>query len=151
MNLALRKAASIASILLTASLPARASLGDAEASVEADRAAIEATSRTLPGARFTVHELQVPSGTTIREYVSPAGVVFGLAWHGPSMPDLRQLLGSHFDAYADALAARRMRRSPVFVQLPGLVVQSSGHARSFVGKAYLSDALPQGVSPQDVQ
>jgi len=128
-----------------------ASLGGGEATVEADRLATNATLRTQQGTRFTMHELQVPSGTTMREYVSPAGVVFGIAWNGPSMPDLRQLLGDHFDRYAEALASRRTRRSPVVVELPGLVVHSSGHMRAFTGKAYLSDALPPGVSAQDIQ
>ena len=136
--------------MLTASA-CDASLGGAEATVEADRLATNATLRTQQGARFTMHELQAPSGTTMREYVSPAGVVFGIAWNGPSMPDLRQLLGDHFDRYAAALASRRTRRSPVVVELPGLVVHSSGHMRAFAGNAYLSDALPQGVSPQDIQ
>jgi hypothetical protein len=98
-----------------------------------------------------MHELQTPAGTKVREYVSPAGVVFGVAWRGPSMPDLRQLLGDHFQSYVDAMAVRRTRRSPVFVKLPGLVVQSSGQMRAFVGKAYLSNALPQGVAPQEIQ
>jgi hypothetical protein len=105
----------------------------------------------MPAARFTMHELRAASGTTVREYVSPAGVVFGVAWQGPSLPDLRQLLGVYFDQYVDAAAARRTRRAPVRVELPGLVVQSSGHMRAFVGKAYLPQGLPQGVAAEEIQ
>jgi len=130
---------------------ALASLGGAEATVEADRLEIGATHRTLPDPRFTLHELQAPSGTTVREYVSPTGTVFGIAWQGPTMPDLRQLLGGYFDQYVDALAARRTRRGPVLIQLPGVVVQSSGHMRSFSGQAYVPGALPQGVQPEDIR
>jgi hypothetical protein len=145
------KTASVASIMLALSAAAHAALGGIEATVETDRAAANATMRTQPGARFTVHELQAPSGTTVREYVSPAGVVFGVAWQGPSMPDLRQLLGPYFDRYVAAMAARRTRRSPVYVQLPDLVVQSSGHMRAFAGKAYLANGLPQGVAAQEIR
>jgi hypothetical protein len=146
-------AAIISALTLTMLTASRcdASLGGIEATVEADRLAANASMRTQRSVRFTMHELQAPSGTTMREYVSPAGVVFGVAWDGPSMPDLRQLLGDHYERYTAALASRRTRRSPVVVDLPGLVVHSSGHMRAFAGTAYLSEALPQGVSPQEIQ
>jgi hypothetical protein len=78
-------------------------------------------------------------------------MVFGVAWQGPSMPDLRQLLGVYFDQYVEAAAARRTRRAPVLVELPGLVVHSSGHMRAFSGKAYLPQGLPQGVTAEEIQ
>ena len=141
----------IALIALTAVPSVHASLGGVETTVEADRLAINATQRTSSTGRFRVHELQAPSGTTIREYVSPAGTVFGIGWQGPSLPDLRQLLGAYFDDYAAALATRRTRRSPVIVQLPGLVVQSSGHMRAFVGRAYLPQSLPPDVGAEEIR
>jgi hypothetical protein len=141
----------VALLALAMTPAARASLGGTEATVEADRLAIGATRRTLASGRFTVHELQAPSGATVREFVSPTGTVFGVVWQGPSMPDLRQLLGAHFDEYVAASTARRSRRSPVVVELPGLVVQSSGHMRAFAGRAYLSGALPPGVSSEEVR
>ena len=67
------------------------------------------------------------------------------------MPDLRQVLGAHFDEYVAAMAATRNRRGPVLVQLPGLVVQSGGHMRGFVGKAYVPETLPPGVSAEDIR
>ena len=137
--------------LLAVAPNAEAALGGTEATVRADQAQMSMTLRTMPAARFTVHELTAASGTTVREYVSPAGVVFGVAWQGPSLPDLRQLLGVHFDQYVDAAAARRTRRAPVRVELPGLVVQSSGHMRAFAGKAYLPQGLPQGVVANEIQ
>jgi hypothetical protein len=146
--------ARIAAIGLVAMLgapSALASLGGVEATVETDRLQMRATHRALTDARFTLHELQAPSGTTVREYVSPAGVVFGVAWQGPSMPDLRQVLGGYFDQYVDAMSARRTRRGPVVIQLPGLIVQSSGHMRAFAGKAYVPGAVPQGVSADDIR
>jgi uncharacterized protein DUF2844 len=132
-------------------LPAHAALGETEASVFADQSQINATVRTMRNARYTMHELKTPSGTAVREYVAPTGMVFAVAWQGPSMPDLRQVLGAHFDEYVAAVAANRRKRGPVSVQLPDLVIQSGGHMRGFVGKAYVPDALPPGVSAEDVQ
>jgi hypothetical protein len=146
--------ASLASVLAldaATAVPAHAALGAAEASVFADQSQMSATLlRTVTGARFTMHELQARSGTLVRQYVAPGGMVFGLAWQGPTMPDLRQLLGANFDAYVGAVAARRAR-GPVSVELPGLVVQSSGRMRAFAGRAYLPQSLPPGVSAGDVQ
>ncbi len=131
-------------------VPARASLGGTQASVETDRLQVGGTVRVLPSAAYTVHELQTPSGTVVREYVSPSGIVFGVAWHGPSMPDLRQVLGAYFDRYVEA-AAKRKARGPVAIKQPGLVVQSGGHMRGFVGRAYIPEALPQGITVDAIQ
>ncbi|HEY1459218.1 MAG TPA: DUF2844 domain-containing protein [Casimicrobiaceae bacterium] len=136
---------------LGAALPAHATLGGIEASVFADQSQISATLRTMPNARYTIHELRAPSGTVVREYVAPTGIVFAVAWQGPAMPDLRQVLGAHFDEYVAAVAASHNRRGPVSVQLPGLVVQSGGHMRGFIGKAYVPETLPPGVSLDDVR
>lgn len=143
--------AEVALITLTTSASVHASLGGIETTIEADRLAIDATQRTQRTPRFTLHELQAPSGTTIREYVSPAGTVFGVAWQGPFMPDLRQLLGAHFDEYVAAMETSRIRRSPVLVQLPGFVLQSSGHMRAFAGSAYLPQALPPDVAAEEIR
>jgi len=133
-----------------ATCPVQAALGEPVASVETDRLQVGGTLRVLPSAAYTVHELQAPSGTVVREYVSPAGIVFGVAWQGPSMPDLRQVLGTYFDPYVQA-ASKRNARGPVAIAQPGLVVQSGGHMRAFVGRAYIPQALPAGVAPDAIR
>lgn len=55
---------------------------------------------------YTLHELQAPNGTVIWDYVSPAGPVYGVAWQGPALPDLRQVLGAYFDQYVQAMQKR---------------------------------------------
>jgi hypothetical protein len=143
--------AGIGVLALGAVLPAHATLGGIEASVFADQTQINATLRTVTSEKYTMHELQVPSGTTVREYVGATGMVFAVAWQGPAMPDLRQLLGPQFEQYVAAMAARRNVRGPVSIQLPGLVVQSGGRMRAFAGKAFVPESLPQGVSANDVR
>ena len=87
----------------------------------------------------------------MREYVSPDGKVFAVAWHGPTSPDLKQLLGSHFEEFRQALRNRGPGHGPIVLQLPGLVVQLGGHMRDFGGRAYLPDQLPSGVRAEDIR
>jgi hypothetical protein len=131
-----------------------ASLGGDYSTVEADRAKMQATLHTTSKESYQVHELQAPGGVAVREYVSSAGNVFGIAWNGPAPPNLPQLLGSYYSQYLAAVKeqqAKRRGHGPVFVQLPGLIVQAGGRARAFVGRAYVPQTLPNGVRAQDIQ
>jgi hypothetical protein len=87
----------------------------------------------------------------IREYVTPAGKVFGVSWTGPTIPDLTQLLGTYNTEFQTAVHAKRGRRDSAAVHNPDLVVESSGHMRSFHGRAYLNSMLPGGVTEDVVQ
>jgi hypothetical protein len=138
-------------LMLISSCSAFAVLGGDVASVQADQAHMKGTLRVANTAAYTVHEIQTPSGTLVREYVSPAGKVFGVAWQGPWLPDLRQLLGPYFEPYTQAAQARRTGHGPLRVELPGAVVHSAGHMRSFVGNAYIPDLLPSGVHAEDIR
>jgi hypothetical protein len=134
--------------------PAWAALGGDAASVQADQLHMQGTQTTIAAESYTVHEIQGATGVVVREYVSSSGKVFGLAWHGPWPPDMRQLLGSYFERYAQAAKAQsgpRMGRRPLMLELPGLVVQMGGHPRSFSGKAYVPEMLPQGVRAEDIE
>ena len=95
-------------VLLLLLTPARASaaLGGDVTSVQADRQQMKATRSTAVQAvdsKYTVHEITTPYGTMVREYVSPDGKVFGVAWRGPFLPNFQQLLG---DSYASLSRAR---------------------------------------------
>ena len=140
----------MALIALSLPLPAFATLGGDVASVAADQAQVAGTVTVAQVQKYAVHAIGVPSGTVVREFVSPAGTVFGVAWQGPTMPDLRQVLGPYFDRYVEA-AAHRTQRGPVQIVLPDLVVTSGGHMRAFVGQAYLPDAVPQGVTADEIR
>ena len=135
-------------------VPAWASLGGDAASIEADQVHLQGTRTTTPAESYTVHEIQAPTGTVVKEYVSSEGRVFAIAWHGPWVPDLRQLLGSYFEQYRAAVQTRsgtRMVRKPVMIDQPGLVVQIGGHIRAFAGRAYVPGMLPPGVRAEDIQ
>src|ERR1039458_677209 len=75
-------------------LPTQATLGGTVDTVQGDVLDMHATRRVAMHAGYVVHELTLASGTVVREFVGPSGVVFGVAWQGPIKPDLNQLLGA---------------------------------------------------------
>lgn len=134
--------------------PVFATLGSDVTSVEADRAKMEATLQTRSKQLYTVHEMHTANNVTVREFVSPAGKVFGVAWEGASRPDMRQLLGAYFDEYTQAVQkqeAKRAGRAPLLIQQPGFVMQMSGHMRALAGRAYIPQLVPAGVQLQELR
>lgn len=136
--------------LLLFSLPALAALGGDPTSVTNDQIHMQATLRSTQMQGYTVHELSAPSGNTVREFVSPQGKVFGIAWQGPFRPDFQQLFGTYFQQFTDSAKSHR-RGSPLSIEQPGLVVYSGGHMRAFFGKAFVPAMLPQGVTANDIK
>jgi hypothetical protein len=147
--------ASMTLVALGLSVPASASLGGDLSSVQTDQARMRgAVIRIANGNTYTVHEMRAASGTTVREFVSQAGTVFAVAWQGPSIPDLRQVLGMYFAPYAQAaLAAQRKRagHGPQKIEENGLVVEQGGHPRAFAGRAYVTQFVPAGVAPDVIR
>lgn len=134
--------------------PVFATLGSDVTSVEADRAKMEATVQTTSKQLYTVHEMHTANDVTVREFVSPAGKVFGVAWAGASRPDMKQLLGAYFDQYTQAVQqqeAKRMGRGPLLIQQPGFVMQMGGHMRALVGRAYIPQLVPTGVQIEELR
>ena len=143
--------------LILVALPSIAfgALGGRAASVDADRVRVQgALMRIERNDAYALHEIRSASGTMIREYVNPSGVVFAVAWDGPWLPDLRQVLGDQFDRYQAVMQTRQRGRSgrgAVVIDEPGLVVQMSGHPRAFKGRAYLPAQLPAGLGLESIR
>lgn len=143
--------AAILILLPVMALNAPAELGGNVSTVQADQAHMKATLRVSQANGYVVHEMQSQTGTTVREYASPTGQVFAVAWDGPFLPDLRQVLGSYFPQFAQAVQARRARGGPLMINEPGLVVESGGHMRSFFGRAYVPQMMPEGVRAEAIR
>ncbi len=114
---------------------------------------MQASVKTTKTAAYTLHEMRAATGTAVREYVSPSGTVFAVAWKGAYPPNLKQLLGAQFEPYEQALKIRNGRtgHGPGTVRLPNLVVQLSGHMGDFSGRAYLPDKVPAGTSLESIR
>jgi hypothetical protein len=141
-------------LMLTLPLPALAALGGDVSSVQQDKAQMKGTLKTTENDAYTVHEITAAGNTIVKEYVSSAGKVFAITWHGQFIPNMQQLLGTYFDQYAQASKEQREShpgRHPLNIQQPGLVFQNGGHMRSYVGRAYVPDMVPQGVNVDALQ
>lgn len=135
-------------------LPLFAVLGGDTSSIRADQAHINGALRVIQNQNYAIHELRSPSGAVVREYVSPSGEVFAVAWQSPGLPDLKQLLGSHFQEFQEAAAqaqTSRRGRGPLIIRHPGLVVELGGHMRGFVGRAYLPQQLPAELRVEEIR
>jgi hypothetical protein len=146
---------------------AQASLGGNAASVSTDRTALaptgtastaatasSTTSATTGTSAYTMQSLVDAGGTTIHEYLDSSGTVFAIAWAGPFMPNLSQLLGTYFATYTSAVAANQASetvRSPAAIDTGELVVKSGGHMQAFRGKAYLKNRLPGGFTVDQIR
>ncbi len=139
-------------VLVAALTPciAAAALGEPEASVQTDALQLHGSINVTERSGFRVHEIQLPSGTSVREFVGADGKVFAVAWRGPVPPNLRQMLGRFFEPFATAAGARRTGHSHLQVRTADLVVQSGGHMRAFAGRAYLPQSVPNGVDLREV-
>jgi hypothetical protein len=132
------------------SFAAHATLGQNVSTVDNDQARLRAAAHTvITQSAYSVHVMTMPSGTLVREYVASNGVVFGVAWQGPTLPNLKSMLGASFDQYVAAVATRR--GTPLAVASSDLVVYSGGHLRAFAGYAYLPQAVPAGVDVGVIQ
>ena len=140
--------------VLVITTPAFAALGEDATSVQNDVAHMQGSLRSIQSHAFTVHEITGATGATVREYASPSGKIFAVTWQGPWLPNMRQLLSSYFAQYDQALQANppaRAGRRPLRIEQPGLVVQLSGHMRSFSGRAYIPQMMPQEVHAEDIR
>jgi len=136
---------------------ARATLGESVDSIETDRkilAAAKVTSKPISTvyANYTVYQLKY-GGTSVREYASPSGIVFGIAWNGLVNPDLTQLLGSYTGEYQEALGrtVRKHGERHLRVESDHVVVERWGHMRNLKGRAYAPNLIPAGVNVDEIR
>lgn len=135
-------------------LCASATLGQPASSIEKDMNSLAAIRK-----KAIVHSLyrmqEIGSDFThIREYSSSStGIVFGIAWDGPTPPNLTQLLGSYSSEYEEALKNTpkiRGRRNQM-IKTDSVVVEHWGHMRNLQGRAYDPRLIPEGVAVSEIK
>jgi hypothetical protein len=132
-------------IVVLGATPGWAALGRYTSSIDLDQRVLGGERREIARQGYTVHELTAPHGLVVREFVSPAGLVFGVTWQAPQMPNLQQLLGDdNMTELQQALSLRPRYHSgaPLIVRTAKLVFVSGGHMRSFHGCAYVPSLIP---------
>lgn len=108
--------------------------------------------KVIPGP-YTLTERLTGSAVLVREYADASGVVFAVAWEGPSRPDLQTLLGRYFGAFAAAVANRAAGtgRNDVNVSTGEMLVQMGAHLRSHRGRVVLRTRVPEGALLAEIQ
>ncbi len=134
---------------------AHAALGDTAASIGHDRQVMNAEPSTTSMPSYDRHELKTADGAVVREYATrdaAGGKVFAIGFDGPTMPDMKTVLGAHYDRYMAAAAARRGHNHHVMTfDADGLVVTIVRMPRGFQGEARLPALVPQGVAVEDLR
>jgi len=83
----MRRLCLLSPLLLLLALPAWAVLGEAAQSIQKDQSRLQGTLRIKRARAYTLHQIQAPYGTVVREYVAPrSGNVFAVTWNGPRIP-----------------------------------------------------------------
>ncbi|MEM5457204.1 DUF2844 domain-containing protein [Paraburkholderia phytofirmans] len=143
-------ASAIAVAALCTSLEAHAELGGA---MPAQADASASAPRAMLNGALRMRTLTDAGNTTINEYATNTGEIIAYAWQGPTMPDLRALLGKYAASYrAGAAAAPADGNLHVSrVARPDVIVESGGPMRGYVGRTWLPAALPPGVTADDFQ
>jgi len=138
--------------ILLGSIPGWAVLGEYENSVASDQQHMHAQLRQVARQGYSIKQLTSANGKTVREYVSPGGMVFGVTWQGPTLPDLQQLLGSaYYGQLQQAAQTRKRRGGPFIIKNKDFVLVSGGHMRWFHGAAYVPSLLPAGIAAEVVR
>jgi Protein of unknown function (DUF2844) len=129
-----------------------ASLGGTYTTVQDDGAHMKGAVRVRQMVAYDLHEITAPTGVRVREFVSPQGRVFGVAWDGPVLPDMQQVLGEYYADYIRAAQEpTRAHGQPLVVRTPNVVIYSGGHMRSMHGSAYVPQLMPANVKAEEVR
>ena len=141
-------------VVVLFSVSAFAELGGTADSVKADQQRVQGVLRVSQTQAYAMHEIRTPNNGLIHEFISPAGKVFAVTYQGPFPGEANGLLGSYAPQIEQARKAATGQRhvgGTVHVAAPGLVYHAAGHMRYFSMKAYVPDAIPQGVAMEEIR
>jgi hypothetical protein len=146
--------------LLGATSAAHAGLGQTVTSIARDRLAMQADGvATTSMGTYDRHEITTSEGVSVREYsargtAAGGGTVFAVQFDGPGLPDMKTVLGPHYDRYVAATRIQQQRaRNHHLMSFDddGLVVTIVKLPRGFSGEAHLRSATPQGVDVRELR
>lgn len=140
-------------VLAALSTSTQATLGEKADGVSSESIRLSAILTTSAQSLYTDNTLLQASGLTIHEYSRADGTIFAVAWTGPVMPDLQQLLGTYFTQFVSAReqAGPQGGLSRFHSTSDRLVIRSSGRLGAFSGLVYDPALVPDGVTPEQLQ
>jgi hypothetical protein len=138
-------------MLIMGSIPAWAALGSDVSSVNSDVQALRGQHSMVAKTGYNLHQITTPDGGVVNEFVSPAGIVFGISWNSHFAPNLQQLLGSHMTDFQQGQRTHYVPRRALTIQGDNFVFVSMGHMRNFRGRAYVPGLIPANLTAEVVQ
>jgi hypothetical protein len=140
-------------VLLYAPL-AQGALGGNATTLREDHRRIGGEWHLHASAQFQVHEVTLPDGGAIRQFVAPDGTVFAVAWNTRLKPNLEILLGQRYADFQAAAAEVNKRpgiKRSLALRHRDVVVHSISHLNAFVGRAYAPSLVPGGVNLDEIR
>jgi hypothetical protein len=133
---------------------AHAELAASTESIVADQIRFKGVRSASTSGQVTTHEIKVADGSSIKQYVNAAGVVFAVSWRTRLKPNLEALLGTQLVAQvasastATGVASIKARQS---VHQPNLVLHQGGRMNAFSGLAYVPTLVPNGIDAETLR
>jgi len=138
-------------MLLLGSVPAWAVLGENVSTVSSDVQVLRGQHVMVAKTGYNLHQITMKDGSVVNEFVSPAGIVFGISWQSHFMPNLQQLLGTYMTNFQQGQRTQYVRRRAVTIQGDNFVYSSFGVGRNFRGRAYVPGLVPANLTAEVVQ
>ena len=99
-------------------------------------------------AKYDISTMITSDGVVVKQFIRD-GKVFAISWHGPRIPNLRQLYGVYFK---DFIASTTINRGMHQRRVDGLdfTATVSGISGKLVGQALLKSQLPPSLALTDL-
>ena len=143
----------VALLLSASAVTAFAALGSAPASLGPRVLSQANVQGSTAGGAYTDLKQTLATGTEVHEYLDGAGTVFAVSWSGPFLPDLKDVLGVHFQAMVDHVHQHPGggARAQLRLQSKDVVIFSGGRPGAFEGRAWVPALLPAGFDTSAVR
>jgi len=132
-------------------LPAQAGLGEHQTSIQRDHLAIRGSSvQVTQSVHYALHTVTAPTGAQLHEYVARSGTVFATTWSGRTLPNLKNILGTHYARYQQVIAVPHSNHHVLNIRDGDFVLYMRKTQQGFRVAAYVPTLIPQGITPADL-
>jgi hypothetical protein len=136
------------------SFAAMAELGGTVQTVQADQQRLQGTRTVIARTAYQVHEIKTATNGVVREFVSPDGKVFAVTYEGRFPGESNGLLGAYANQLAQAkqaAAGKAHVAGTIHLESGYLRYHAAGHLGYFSMRAVVSNAVPSGVTMEEIQ
>ena len=137
--------------LLLGAPDVRACLGQTELRIREESRTLRGTLHRTERKGYSIIRIERQDATVVTQYLNANGLVFGVTWQAPGVPDMKTLLGAYFPEFQRALRARGHRSGPLILRTKNLEVESLGHMRAFHGRIYVPGLLPKELTAEVIR